>query len=237
MKKLFFLLIILAFGLQAQDTIRFRNGEVKAVKVQEVGLKEIKYNRFDNLTGPLYVCGKEEVNYIRYANGSVDIFTAVEPPRPETQKPEPQKEEVSNAQLETPAYVNSTPASSGPVMERISIAGKRLYYQHEALNEKHLLSLIKEHPDQQRRGLMLREYAKIPVYKNNRIIGVFLYAGGAVACVGALAVGSGPVFLVGTAATITGCIIATINKHKRSKKRVEIARIYNGDFTPGNNPR
>jgi hypothetical protein len=76
---------------------------------------------------------------------------------------------------------------------------------------------------------MLREFSKIPIYKNNRVIGIFLYAGGAVACVGAIAAGSGPVFLVGTAAVITGCIMATVNKHKRSKKRVDIARLYNGE--------
>jgi hypothetical protein len=79
---------------------------------------------------------------------------------------------------------------------------------------------------------MLREYTKIPIYRNNRTIGTFLYAGGAVVCVGALVAGSGPVFVVGTAAVITGCIMSTVNKNKRAKKRVDIARIYNGEQPP-----
>ena len=227
MKKLFLLLAVISNILNAQDTIRFVSGEVKAVKVQEVGLNEIKYNRFDNLTGPLYVCNKEEVKYIRYLNGAVDVFTT--PPS----KAEPAKTETAaNPSSETPEYVDNTPASAGPQSEPINIAGRRLYYKHRPLNEKALLKLIKDHPDQETRGRMLREFSKIPVYKNNRIIGIFLYAGGAVACVGGLAAGSGPVFVIGTAAVITGCIMSTVNKHKRSKKRVDIARLYNGEQAP-----
>jgi hypothetical protein len=132
--------------LAAQDTIRFNSGEVKAVKVQDVGLKEIKYNRFDNLSGPVYVCSKDEVSSIRYSNGSVDTFTSnsqkTEIPKAET----PKTDSGNPSQTETPAYVNNSSASA-PQSEKINISGKRLYYQHEPLNEKALLSLIKDHPD------------------------------------------------------------------------------------------
>jgi hypothetical protein len=232
-KKLFFLLFILSSVLKSQDTIRFRNGEAKAVKVQEVGLKEIKYNRYDNLTGPMYVCGKDEVSSIRYANGSVDTFTS-EPQKTEPANTAdfPKYDSHSATPTESPGYVNTVPSSSASRADHINITGKRLYYDHHPLNDKGLLSMIKDHPDAQTRGLMLKEFSKIPVYKNNRMIGIFLYAGGIVASVGALAAGSGPVFLIGTAATITGCVIATVNKHKHKKKRVDIARIYNGDVMP-----
>ena len=233
MKQLFFFMVILVHGLKGQDTIRFRNGEVKAVKVQEVGLNEIKYNRFDNLTGPMYVCGKEEINYIRYANGAVDLFGTGSVP-PETPKTETV---TANPPGETPAYVNNTPASPETQFEKINIAGRRLYYRRKPVSEKTLLGLIKNHPDQERRGMMLREFSKIPIYKNNRMIGVFLYAGGATACFGALVAGSAPVFVIASAAVITGCILATVNKNKRYKKRVEIARLYNGDQVPANMSR
>jgi hypothetical protein len=237
-KKLFLLLFLISAGLKAQDTIRFRSGEAKAVKVQEVGLKEIKYNRFDNLTGPMYVCSKDEVSAIRYANGSVDTFTST-PVKTETPSSDFPKYETTHevSQPETPAYVNTTPPVSETQSSHINISGKKLYYEHKPLNEKGLLSLIKNHPDAERRSLMLREFSKIPVYKNNRMIGIFLYAGGTVACFGALVAGSGTVFLVATAVTITGCVIATVNKHKRTKKRVDIAKIYNGDSLPSNNTR
>src|ERR1041385_5399536 len=89
MKKWFLFIIVISFQLKAQDTIRFVNGTTSAVKVAEIGLEKIKYNRFDNVTGPVYVVDKTEVRYIKYANGSVDSFAIKKP-----------------ASIETPAYVN-----------------------------------------------------------------------------------------------------------------------------------
>ena len=49
MKKLIFLFFIICNCTYAQDTIRFRSGEMQAVKVNEVGVTDVNYNRFDNL--------------------------------------------------------------------------------------------------------------------------------------------------------------------------------------------
>ncbi|HWY12433.1 MAG TPA: hypothetical protein VN026_13955 [Bacteroidia bacterium] len=77
MKKIFFLFVILSLNLNAQDTIRFRNGEVKVVKVTEVGVDYVKYNRFDNASGPLYTVPKNDVRYIKYSGGGIDSFPIV----------------------------------------------------------------------------------------------------------------------------------------------------------------
>ena len=61
MKKLVLILICCANALLAQDTIRFTNGNATPVKVNEIGEAEIKYNRWDNITGPVYVVNKNEV--------------------------------------------------------------------------------------------------------------------------------------------------------------------------------
>ena len=60
--------------VKAQDVILKKNGdEVKAV-VKEVLDDAIKYNKFDNQTGPVYSIKKSEVFMITYKNGSKDIF-------------------------------------------------------------------------------------------------------------------------------------------------------------------
>ncbi len=58
----------------AQDTIRFRNGRVEAAKVAEVGLGKVKYKKFNNPDGPLFLLDEAEVESIKYQNGDVEDF-------------------------------------------------------------------------------------------------------------------------------------------------------------------
>lgn len=217
-KKWVFIITVISLQLQAQDTIRFADGKVSAVKVNEIGLTEIKYNRADNVTGPVYVVNKNEIKYIKYNNGSVDSFNVAKP-------------QIESSQTETPAYVDYTPAE--PSFQRIQIIGKkRLVYERHGLNDKALLSIIRKHPEKGIQNLMLREYSKISIYRNNRNIGLFMMYGGIATSLISVAIGSNgsvPAFLVGTAVGISGSIIATINKNKRYAKRRHIAKIYNGD--------
>lgn len=221
-KKLVLLVLLSVGVVKAQDTIRFTDGKVSAVKVNEVGLSEIKYNRFDNLNGPMYVVEKNLVRYIKYANGSVDSFNAS---TPNTEQPKVE------TPLETPAYVNTTVA---PAFEKIQIVGKKkLFYEHRGLNDKALFKVIKTHPDQGIQNLMIKEFSRIGIYKNNRTIGLFmLYGGMAAALFSGVAGTNGavPVFLIGSAASVTGGILAIMNKNKRYASRKKIAKLYNGDF-------
>ncbi len=215
-------LVILFIGnawVNAQDTIRFVNGNSLPVKVDEVGPTEIKYNRWDNITGPVYVVNKNEVRYIRYVNGMKDTFALAKP------KTEPS---ISD---ETPAYVNNTPVPLG--IEKIQIVRKKIYYNHRQPSDKELLNLIRKYPDQGIQNMMLKEYSKISIYKNNRMIALFLMYGGIATSMFAIAApgNSSAALLVGTAGGISGSIIAAINKNKRKAKRVHIAKIYNGNFT------
>jgi len=60
--------------LSAQDVITLKNGDdIKAI-VQEVGIDDVKYKRFDNPNGPNYMLKKAEILMIRYENGSKDVF-------------------------------------------------------------------------------------------------------------------------------------------------------------------
>ncbi len=192
------------------------------VKVSEIGLTEIKYNRFDNLTGPVYVVEKNLVKYVKYSNGSVDSFNI--------SKPNIEVPKIENQQLETPEYVNNTVA---PSFQKILIRGKKkLYYDRRALNDKGLLAVIKTHPDQGLQNLMMKEFSKISIYKHNRNVALFMLYGGIGAAVFSSAAGPNgvlPVFMIGTAASITGSIRAIMNKNKRYAARLRIAKMYNGD--------
>ena len=60
--------------LFAQDVITLKNGDdIKAI-VQEVGIDDVKYKKFDNPSGPNYTLKKAEIFMIRYENGSKDVF-------------------------------------------------------------------------------------------------------------------------------------------------------------------
>ena len=57
-----------------------------------------------------------------------------------------------------------------------------------------------------------------------------MYGGMATSLFSLTSSNGGAAFLLGTAASITGSIVAIINKNKRYAKRVQIAKIYNGDL-------
>lgn len=60
----------------AQDYIVLKTGEEIASKINEVGDTEIKYNKFENIDGPVYTIKTEKVFMLKYANGTKDIFNA-----------------------------------------------------------------------------------------------------------------------------------------------------------------
>ena len=67
-------LFFISYALSAQDTILKTNGDEIQVKVTDIGISEVKYHRFDNLTGPVYTLNKSEIVKITYEDGSQDVF-------------------------------------------------------------------------------------------------------------------------------------------------------------------
>ena len=59
----------------AQDIITLKNGDEIKAKVQEIGSTDIKYKKYENLTGPVYTLSKAEIFMIKYENGERDVFT------------------------------------------------------------------------------------------------------------------------------------------------------------------
>jgi len=58
----------------SQDVITLRSGVIIQSKILEIGQTDIKYKKFDNQNGPVYVVMKSDVTGILYENGTKDVF-------------------------------------------------------------------------------------------------------------------------------------------------------------------
>jgi hypothetical protein len=87
--KRIILVFVAAFSVSmfcfSQDVITLRSGVIIQSKILEIGQTDIKYKKFDNQNGPVYVVMKSDVTGILYENGTKDVFN------PETAKTEPVK--------------------------------------------------------------------------------------------------------------------------------------------------
>ncbi|MDR1526368.1 MAG: DUF2846 domain-containing protein [Dysgonamonadaceae bacterium] len=61
-------------SVTAQDTIILKTGDEIRSRVLEIGDAEVKYKKFENPDGPLYVLGRAEIFMIKYENGTKDVF-------------------------------------------------------------------------------------------------------------------------------------------------------------------
>ncbi len=74
--KYLFTLSILFFALfcEAQDIIVKKDKTILQAKVLEIGIIEIRFLNFNNLTGPEYMIPKSEVSSIQFSNGTIESF-------------------------------------------------------------------------------------------------------------------------------------------------------------------
>lgn len=70
---LFFIFFTPVFGC-TQDFLIKHSGDSIPVKIQEIGLTEIKYKNYSDLQGITYGILKSEVLRVRYESGQVDYF-------------------------------------------------------------------------------------------------------------------------------------------------------------------
>lgn len=76
MKKIFVFIVLFCTALivKAQDVIVLNNAEEIEAKVLSVTPDEITYKNWSNMDGPQYTIRRRDVFYIKYANGSKDVF-------------------------------------------------------------------------------------------------------------------------------------------------------------------
>lgn len=225
MKTIFFLLFIL-FGINSafsQDTIRFLNNTVKVVKVTEINVDDIKYKRFDNLEGPLYVSSKSEIESIKFSNGLVETFKS--------------SENKSQAVVSETISTSSNSTNQNTSFEKIVIIDKtKLMHFGKPMGEARLLRIINNYPESDKKTIMMKEYSSMKSFKKKQYLYGFVGLGAGVALpyigmMASLVTSDATPVLIGLmggiSIGITGAIIANINKQKRLKKKMEIATIYN----------
>ena len=216
------LLILFATNaIFSQDTIRFLDNAIKVAKVTEINIYDIKYKRFDNPDGPLYVSGKEEIKSIKFSNGLIETFN------------------TSYTQVST---IHSSTNFSGTTnnhepFEKIIIIDKtKLMHFGKPMGESRLLRLINNYTESEKKTRMIKEYSAMKSFKKKQYVFGFigLGAGVGLAYVGSmLSIVSGeplPVaigLIGGITIGATGAIFAYSNKQKRLQKKIEIATIYN----------
>lgn len=76
MRNILFCLLILLSSLHAmaQDKIYLIDNSVIEAKISEISLTDVKYKKWNNLTGPDYVMPKTEIALIVYANGTHEVI-------------------------------------------------------------------------------------------------------------------------------------------------------------------
>jgi hypothetical protein len=217
----------------SQDSIRFMNNNIIAAKIFEVSTTDIKYHRFDNLNGPQYIVNKQDIRYIKFANGTVDSIR-VEVTKSTTEPNLEQKNETANL---------PTTSTDAP---KIIIKRNRLVYNNRGLGEAKLWMLIDNFPSKEGKLKLMTEFNTMKKYKNAQYISGFSGLGlGLASVVAGFSLASADTHgtttnnvstvvgdIVGGAAIgvilgVTGSTISTIFKAKRLKKRREIAEMYN----------
>ena len=163
MKKI--VLIIASLSLYAhlfsQDSICFMNHTIIAAKIFEVGITDIKYHRFDNIDGPQYIVNKQEIHYIKFANGTVDsIHKAMA--RSIAEPKLANKNETIN-----PSTTYNTDAP------KIIIKRNRLEYNNRGLGEAKLWMLIDNFPNKEGKVKLMNEFNAMKKYKKAQYISGF----------------------------------------------------------------
>lgn len=112
--------VMCPFVASAQDIIVKNDGSTIASKVMEITGAEIKYKKYSNLKGPIYIINKTDVSYINYENGERESFGR-------TSNVAQIKEETYSTQSKlTLQQANNTLASDAELLKNV---GKSIPYK------------------------------------------------------------------------------------------------------------
>lgn len=146
MKKLLLLFFVLrSFAAFSQDTLVNYDNTIKLVKVLEVSIYEVKYKRFDNIDGPVYVQLKSDLKMIKFQNGTVQDFSS-------------EKRPTTNF---TPAYTPSSTDNSGDYFsnkyahqDNLEVWGRGFRYKGSFMNERELYLFLNKTHDREINALV-----------------------------------------------------------------------------------
>jgi hypothetical protein len=210
----FLLLVVSSFS---QDTLCFFNKNKVVAKVSEINISDIKYYRFDNLTGPQYTVNKTEINVIKFANGVVDTIESV------------------------PQSIGNTSINQYNSDNKLHVGDRyRIIYNYHALNERELKELLINIPQKTSRDLLLKDFALMKHYKVNQyllgysgiVLGVAGYSGAIIFDTSYRRTSSDKYYVfasiaAGVIGVIATQILSRMERNKRFFIKMQIAKKYN----------
>lgn len=72
MKKVLFVVVFSPSLFFSQDIIKKVDGSIVESKILEVSNTEVKYKKFSNLSGPVFILEKKEISEVKYENGEIE---------------------------------------------------------------------------------------------------------------------------------------------------------------------
>ena len=83
MRKIVLIVLFLMgwISSSAQDIIVTKDGQQVSARVIEIGEDKVKYNKWDNINGPIYYMSISKISIIKYQNGTQDSFIDFEAPK------------------------------------------------------------------------------------------------------------------------------------------------------------
>lgn len=132
-----FIMAVLTFSLgnYAQDIIVTNDARKIEAKVLEVSKSEIRYKEIDNLDGPTFVLGTDDINSIIYANGKVVFYNQQVAT---TSQPEVSPEQTQPKQEPAAKAVSSAPTVDESMAEILFLSGNAVTGQITALKSDHV---------------------------------------------------------------------------------------------------
>ena len=119
----------------AQDIIITTDAQKIEAKILEVSKSEIRYKEKDNLDGPTFVLGTDEINSIIYSNGKVVFYNQQSAEKPKQEKP---VEAVLPAREPAAQPIPSAPTVDESMAEILFLSGNMVTAQITALKGDHV---------------------------------------------------------------------------------------------------
>jgi hypothetical protein len=211
------ILLLSSFLMKSQDTIYFKNNSILSVKINEVGISEIKYQTFNNLTGPNYLIQKNEIYKIKYSNGIIDTIVTA-------------NVDIKHEQSST---IN------------MQLIGNKIYCDGKPIGKLKTHKLLMSNSLSNNQINLIKDVEKLQIYERNKkafapglfILGVVVPAITSVSALGmafsegsngndAVALFTGGI-VAGAALRISGHIVFKMNKNKVKAKKLELLEKYN----------
>lgn len=237
MRKLFFLFLIFNFSAFAQDTIRFTDGETRAIKVVEVTNFGAKYYNFNNPKNKLLFSVKKDIAYIKYQNGQIDFLDG-----------KTNRKIYSDSIIKQIAKTNvSNRLPTYPADSVLAVRNQRLFFYSKCGGEEPLdcfkiEKLITANHDSVKKTKLDKTFHDMRLYQRRQYgfgfgglgLGIGICAVSPVIASyqpgsfvnGALTAGA---MVLGAAVVLAGQGISNLIKKKRLNEMYKLARIYSGE--------